>query len=362
MAELPGKHVLIVGSDEYQVKQRASELISELQPDDPINSESFDGAAENVEAAVECIGRLREAMLTLPFLGGRKLVYAKSVSFLQDNVMSRSERVKDALTQFLELLKKTNPEEAQLVMAAPGADRRKAFYKGFEKAGHVESLDLPDIRSGRGESAWIAEVGRRLKQAGLQCEEGVPDLLVESIGNNTRVLEAEIEKLVLYAHPRGIVHIEDLTKIVSANRSLMVWDLCDAVTSGKISEAIPLLRQLLAQGDSEVGLLILLSGQVRLAAIGVWLKETGKLRLSRRGNFFNVEVKPEGEALLPANKSGQKPQGFRLAKIVSQASSKTSDRWFRAVDICFDTHMQLLSSPGDRHRVLETAVLKLCQV
>jgi DNA polymerase III delta subunit len=134
------------------------------------------------------------------------------------------------------------------------------------------------------------------------------------------------------------------------------------VTSGDAGQAIPLLRQLLAQGDSEVGVLILLSGQIRLAAIGSWLKEQGLLRLRRQGNFVSVEVDPEGEDLLPANKSGAKPKGFRLAKIVGQAEKKKSSQWFDAVEICFQTHLALLSGTGDRHRTLETAVLRLCQV
>ncbi len=362
MAEKPGKHVLITGSDEYEVKHRVSEVVSKVKPEDPMNLETLDGAAENVEAAVECVGRIREALLTLPFLGGRKVVYVKNVTFLQDTVIGKSERVKDALTELLEVLSSVSPDEARMVMMAPKAHKGKAFYKSFTKFGYTEVLDLPDINTARGEAAWTDEVAGRLKRAGLRFEDGVPEVLVECVGNNTRVLEAEIEKLVLFSHPEGEIHLDDLRKIVTANRSLMVWDLCDSVTTGNTAEAIPLLRQLLAQGDSEVGILILLSNQIRLAAIGVWLKEEKLLSLTKRGNFMNVEVTPEGEDLLPANKSGVKPKGFRLAKVVGQASNKSSGRWFRALNICYDTHLQLLSGTGDRHRTLETAVLRLCQI
>jgi DNA polymerase-3 subunit delta len=362
MAEKPGKHVLITGSDEYEVKRRSAEVVSKVTPEDPMNLETIDGAAENVDGALDCVARIREALLTLPFLGGRKVIYVKSTTFLQDTVIGKSERVKDALTELLEVLIKVSPDEARMVMMAPKAHKGKAFYKSFAKFGYTEVLDLPDIQSARGEAAWTDEVAGRLKRAGLTFEDGVPEVLVECIGNDSRVLEAEIEKLVLYSHPEGQVQLDDLRKIVTANRALLVWDLCDAVTSGNTSEAIPLLRQLLAQGDSEVGILILLSNQVRLAAIGVWLKEQGLLKMTKRGSYVNVEVSAEGEELLPANKSGVKPKGFRLAKIVGQATGKASERWFRALDICFDTHMQLLSGTGDRHRTLETAVLRLCQI
>ncbi|MEM6884900.1 MAG: DNA polymerase III subunit delta [Verrucomicrobiota bacterium] len=362
MAEKPGKHVLITGSDEYEVKRRSAEVVSKVKPEDPMNLETLDGAVDSVDNAVDCIGRIREALLTLPFLGGRKVVYVKNTTFLQDTVIGKSERVKEGLADLMEVMEKVSPDEARLVMMASGADKRKAFYKAFAKLGYTESLDLPDIKTGKGEAAWINEVAGRLSKAGLKFEDGVPEVLVECVGNNTRVLEAEIEKLSLYSHPDGMVTLDDLRKIVTSNRSLMVWDLCDSVTTGNTAEAVPLLRQLLAQGDSEVGILILLSNQIRLAAIGVWLKEENLLKLSRRGNFMNVDVTPEGEDLLPANKSGVKPKGFRLAKVVGQASSKTSDRWFRALDICFDTHLQLLSGTGDRHRTLETAVLRLCQI
>ncbi|MEM1159209.1 MAG: DNA polymerase III subunit delta [Verrucomicrobiota bacterium] len=362
MAAKPGKHVLITGSDEYEVKRRSAEVVSQVQPEDPMNLETLDGAAESVDAAVECIGRIREALLTLPFLGGRKVVYVKNTSLLQDTVIGKSERVKAALAELLEVMEQVSPDEARLVMMAAGADKRKAFYKAFAKLGYTESLDLPDIKTGKGEAAWIDEVAGRLSRAGLKFEDGVPELLVECVGNHTRLLEAEIEKLSLFAHPGGMITLEDLRQVVTSNRSLMVWDLCDSVTASNTAEAIPILRQLLAQGDSEVGILILLSNQIRLAAIGVWLKEERLLKLTQRGNFMNVEVTPEGEDLLPANKSGVKPKGFRLAKVVGQAAGKTSDRWFRALDICFETHLQLLTGTGDRQRTLETAVLRLCQV
>lgn len=362
MAEKPRKHVLITGTDEMELKRRCHEIIEKIRPDDPMNLEEIDGAVDSVDAAVDCVRRIREGLLTLPFLGGSKLVFVKNATLLQDTPIGKSDRVKEALEDLTATMQQVDAGEARLLFMAPAADRRKAFPKNFAKTGHVESFDLPDIRTGKGETAWIDEVADRLRHQGFTFEDGVPEILVESLGNNTRALANEVEKLGTYIYPETQIRLEDLRRIVSSNRTLMVWDLCDAVTSGDTGQAVPLLRQLLAQGDSEVGVLILLSGQIRLAAIGSWLKEQGLLRLKRQGNFVSVQVSPEGEDLLPANKSGAKPKGFRLAKVVGQAEKKDSSRWFSAVEICYQTHLALLGGTGDRHRALETAVLRLCQV
>ncbi|MGF1679498.1 MAG: DNA polymerase III subunit delta [Candidatus Methylacidiphilales bacterium] len=362
MAETTDKHVFITGSDDHEVKRRSKEQVQSHLPSDPMNLEEIDGTAESVEAALVFVKRVREALLTLPFFGGTKVVYAKNVTVLQDTVIGRSEAVKEALAALLEVIRSTQPSEAFLIMAAPGADRRKAFTKALEKMTRHEHVDLPDIRTERGEAAWVAEVSRRLKVAGLKCEDGVAGLLVECVGNQTRMLESEIEKLCLFAHPSSEVTMESFRRIASSNRSMVVWDLCDAVVSGQVSVAVPLLRQLLAQGEGEVGILILLSNHIRMTALAVWLKEKKWLKVGGSGSFVKAELHPRGEALLPVSKTGSRPAPYQLARAVTAAGQRGSERWFQAVDICFQAHLKLLSGGLERDKFLESTVLTLCRI
>lgn len=362
-SKLKSSHILITGSDEFLVRERAGAVLRAVAPEDPMNLETVDGYVDNSEAARQRLASVLEALQTLPFFGGRKVVYLKDASFLGDGPAAKSEEVGRLLEQLAADLEKLPPSSVQLVISSPSVDKRRAFFKNFSKNGVVETFDQVDLRRERDMDAWLDEVERRLRAAGLNPGAHVVERLVELVGSDSMALHMEIEKLKLFAHPHGNVDEESVRTIGSSNREMLVWDLCDAITLGRPGEAVRILRTLMAQGESEVGILILLGGHIRLAALGTHLKETGRLRVSKRGSFVSVEFAPEADDLLPRNKKGDKPNAFRLAKILQQSGQKKSGRWFKALEILHQTHGQLFSGGGgDRSQVLEAAVIQVCTV
>ena len=95
----------LTGSDEAAVRKAASALARELAPGaDVFGLETIDGAVDSVDAAAKCVQETMQSLLTLPFLGGSKLVWLKNASFLADNVAGRSESVLAALEKLCEVL------------------------------------------------------------------------------------------------------------------------------------------------------------------------------------------------------------------------------------------------------------------
>src|SRR5436309_7756771 len=74
----------VVGSDESEVKRAAGELARELLPAGAgdFGMDAIDGAAGNADEAATRIHQTIEALLTLPFFGGEKLVWLKNANFL----------------------------------------------------------------------------------------------------------------------------------------------------------------------------------------------------------------------------------------------------------------------------------------
>lgn len=362
MSELPSKHLFIAGDDEYRISEWSRQLVAKLAPEDPMNLEEIDGRAETVDQACVQIDRLQEALMTLPFMGGKKLVYLKNATFFQDGVIGKSERVQERLDTLNEVLASLSDGSVQCLISAPQADKRKRFYKQFQKFGEVELCELPDLQGARAVDAWTSEIGKMMRAAELEPAPGTAECLLELVGNQPRQLHAEIEKCALYIHPRKDLQEEDLRQVVSATRELLVWDLCDSVTEGKTSEAAHLVRQLLARGESEVGILILLSNQIRLAVLLVWMEGEGKARLQSKGYAQTVTVQSEVQDLLPVTAAGKSPSPYRLGKILSRARNRKATTWFTALDLLYQTHLQLLSGRGDRRKTLETAVVRLCEL
>lgn len=327
-----------------------------------MNLETVHGATDTVDEAVRQIHSTIEALKTLPFFGGLKLVHLKDASFLADTVTGRSETVQNALADLLDTVRPLPPEEVMLVISAHGVDKRRSFFKQFSSLAKVELFDRIDISRAQDLSDWLEQVDAALKDAELDPDELVVEHLVELIGNDSRALHAEIEKLKLYVHPHRRVTLQDIRAICSPNREMVVWDLCDAITEGRSADALKLLHQLLAQGESEVGLLILLGGHIRLAALGTHLQETGKLFLRKKGNWVDVELAPEADSLLPRNRKGEKPNTFRMGKVVRQASRRKARSWFHAVEIIHQTHREMFRSGTDQRQLLEKAVADLCLI
>src|SRR2546423_8961283 len=92
----------VVGSDDVEIKHTAAELAEKLKPTDAgdFGLETIDGAADNADQAAARIRSTIEALRTLPFFGGEKLVWLKNANFLGDDQKARAAAVQEALAGF----------------------------------------------------------------------------------------------------------------------------------------------------------------------------------------------------------------------------------------------------------------------
>src|SRR4051812_15846185 len=96
----------VVGSDESEVKRTAAALAEQLAPRGlgEFGMEVIDGCADNVDQAVSRLRAAVEALQTLPFMGGNKLVWLKNANCLADNPIGRSASVQSAVEDLCELI------------------------------------------------------------------------------------------------------------------------------------------------------------------------------------------------------------------------------------------------------------------
>src|SRR5580700_1221997 len=86
--------VLICGEDDFTVKQRARELYLQWTGTaGGLDHEIIDAAVTNSGEALKALGRLREALQTLPFFGNGKVIWLKNCNFLGDDRTASSEAV-----------------------------------------------------------------------------------------------------------------------------------------------------------------------------------------------------------------------------------------------------------------------------
>jgi len=179
------------------------------------------------------------------------------------------------------------------------------------------------------------------------------------VGWDGRALEKEIEKLRLYLKPETKVTEQAVREVGAGRRELEVWDWCDAVVAGKTGPARAGLRRLLDQGESEVGLVMILAGSLRLAALGRALQEAKFLRVPPPGSYGQPSLDPAADSFLPRNAKGEKPNLWRLGKVTALCAHRPASGVRRALHRLHELQMELISG-ADRGRALEEGILRLC--
>jgi len=139
-----------------------------------------------------------------------------------------------------ELLEPTHP----LAQAAAQYGRQRAFTPP----------------RGAGLEDWLA---KRARAAGAKLTPEAARLLVESSGEDLRLLAHEIDKLSTYVGRGGQIRLEDVCALTPIARQSRVFDLTDALARRDRTRALSLLHELLAHGESPLGIVALTAFQTR---------------------------------------------------------------------------------------------------
>ena len=105
-AAAPKPLVLIHGDDDFSVKQRARQLYQQwCQELGGMDHEVIDAQANNSGEALKALGRLREALNTLPFFGGGKAIWFQNCNFIGDERTASAQAVTEALAELADELR-----------------------------------------------------------------------------------------------------------------------------------------------------------------------------------------------------------------------------------------------------------------
>lgn len=338
---------LVSGSDEAAVRKTAAALARELAPDaDAFGMEMIDGAADTVDAAVDCVHETMQSLLTLPFFGGSKLVWLKNASFLADTVPGRSENVLAALEKLCEILKSGLPQGVSFLLSAPLADKRRTAYKLLSKLATTEVHDLPDVGFRGDEEAIIEWSALRASERGLQFDPEAIDVLAARVGLNALQLESELIKLETAFGTVGRISPDDVRLLVPQTREGGIFDLSDAIGKRDLPLALETLAQLIHQGERGIGILLAaMVPTVRNLLLAKDLMVSHRLSPPSQPQFFAATIKrlpPEAISHLPRKKDGS-ISTYLLGIAATNASHYSLAELEKGFASCAAANQQLLS-------------------
>jgi DNA polymerase-3 subunit delta len=363
---VPPKIYAVVGSDEAEVKRVAAELAINLTPPGAgdFGLEMIDGAADNAEQAAARIRSTIEALQTLPFFGSTKVVWLKNANFLGDDQKARSATVQSALEEVSELLDRGFGPEITFLISATEVDKRRGFYKALVKRAELQVFDRLD--SGR--AGWEEEateiVRRRAKKRKLQFDDDALDLFVLLTGGDTRQIENELEKIDIFLGKDRIVPVDVVRDIVPLSRAGIIFELSNALALRDLELALTLLRRLLDQGESAIGILLAaIVPTIRNLLLAKDLME--RHRLSRAHSPFQFisainRLPAKATDHLPRKKDGS-VNAYALGIAAQHADHFNTSQLIEAMQACLTANVQLVTTQLDHELILTEVVVKLLQ-
>ena len=354
----------VVGSDESEVKRVAAELAAKLTPPEAgeFGIEVIDACADNVDQAVSRIRSAIEALQTLPFFGGAKLVWFKNANCLADSVIGRSAAVQGALEELAEVFEGDLGQDVTFLISATETDKRRSFYKTLAKRAEVQVIDRLDSSRAGWEEEATEIVRRKAKARKLQFEEDALDLFVLLTGGDTRQIENELEKLDLYCGRERGVTAEQVRELVPLSRAGVIFELGNALAACDLDRALMLVKRLLDQGETAIGiLLVAILPTVRNLLLAKDLMERHRVpRPHAPFSFISALNRLPGEATehLPRKKDGS-INGYALGLAAQHAHRFETKKLIAGLEACLEANVRLVSSQLDHELILTEIVVKL---
>lgn len=356
----------VVGSDESAVKTAASELAVRLAPAEAgdFGVETIDGCADNAEQAAARIRSTIEALQTLPFFGGGKLVWLKNVNFLADSKLGRAVAVQEALEELGAALEgDLGAGQVRFLLSAPEVDKRRSFYKVLAKRAELQVCDrIPTSRDGWEESATdlVDSLGTQHR---LRFDDQALNLFVLLTGGDSRTIKSELEKIDLFlGESERRVTLEDIRSLVPLSRAGVVYELGNALAARNLERALKLVRQLLDQGEKAMGILLAaIVPTVRNLLLAKDLMQRHRLPRPGAPQFFISSLNrlpAEATAHLPRKKDGS-INGYALGIAATQAHCFETERLISGLEACLAANLQIVTSQLDHELILSRVVVTL---
>jgi DNA polymerase III subunit delta len=231
---------LFIGEDEYAIAQQLANLQARLG--DPslvaMNLSRLDGRSYEPAS-------LLATASAMPFLAKRRLV-------ILEHPLARL-NTPEAKQKFLETLEKI-PETTALALVeyhtlTSDKDRKDGKIHWLEKwalqAGKERALVIPCAMP----KDTVSLINDRTQKAGGKFTPQAARMLADLVGNEPRLADQEIHKLLAYVNYQRPVEVEDVQRLTADTAEGDIFKMVDALGSRDSKAAMSMLQRLLEQED-----------------------------------------------------------------------------------------------------------------
>jgi DNA polymerase-3 subunit delta len=252
------RYYILHGEDELARRETLQTLQERLGPPElsALNTTVFGDASVT-------LGELKNACDTVPFMAKRRLVIvhdllsylASSKSQKQDDERNWRAKYLKGLGEYLTQL----PDTTRLVFVeSRQLSNNHPVLRQANKDdwGYVRVFALPKDMVG-----WVR---RRAEEKGGELSPEAAVALVQAIGQNQRLLDQEIDKLLAFVNYERSVKRADVTDLVPYAQEAVIFDAVDALGQRDGTRAAHLIHNLLNHDNDPLYLFAMIIRQIRL--------------------------------------------------------------------------------------------------
>ena len=250
------------GEDDFGIIQNIQKLKKEIIDPDWVQFNYSKVREENGYSILEVLSQV----ITPPFGAGGKFIWLEESSIFQqcsDDVIFEMERLFPSI-----------PEHSSLVLTSnKKPNKRLKSTKLFEKYANIREFNfIPSWK----EDELIAKAREFSYEIGVFLSPLALNLLVESVGNDTRLLWNELEKLSLYNCDKERPIDEDIVSSIVNINTYSSLQLAKVISEGNKEQALKIIVKLLSYNEHPLKIVTTLVGQIRTWTIVKLKLETGE--------------------------------------------------------------------------------------
>ena len=217
---MPTFFAIVAGKDEYLVERDARAFYEKAvkKAGVDVDKEIISGMMIRVEDAPAIEYQFIESVQTVSMFGGTKVIWLRNWNWITDSKQGKSEDVKASSARILKAAAESAEQVTVIISATPYDGRRKDLVN-FKSTAHEFIIHSPASKSPFGgedpQALMQMELAtKRLQELGVKFARGVPEAIVGRVGQSTRVVLMECEKLAIYVGPGGTIKDSDVYLIV----------------------------------------------------------------------------------------------------------------------------------------------------
>jgi DNA polymerase-3 subunit delta len=286
---VPGYLAIIAGKDEYLVDRDGRACFEKARKAAGADAEAevISGQILRVDDARTLELQFAESVKTVSMFGGKRVIWLRNFNLVTDTVQAKSEEVKLSLKNMLEMATGADESVAVIISATPYDGRRKDLANLKSVAHdfilHASPSKGPFDKGDAQADAQVALAAERFKALGVKYERGVPEVIVGRVGQSTRLVLGECDKLATYVGPGGTVKEADVHLLVPTFGEGDFFEPIEALAARDLKWGLESLDRYFFNEDSSRPLLAALQNRLRLLIQIRCLVDSGDFRVSEAG-------------------------------------------------------------------------------